>query len=74
MGKRRITANELRLLAEALGDTLDNSSNLVSLIDKLAATQTSLVNRLFLLAVALIFIFFAVLLVYRHLAKRFVAP
>ncbi len=68
------TASELRLLAEALGDTLDNSSNLVSLIDTLAETQTNLMNRLFLLAVALIFIFFAVLLVYRHLAKRLVAP
>jgi hypothetical protein len=68
------TASELRLLAEALSDTLDNSSNLVSLIDTLAETQTNLMNRLFLLAVALIFIFFAVLLVYRHLAKRLVAP
>lgn len=64
------TAAELRLLAESLGETMDNSSNLVSLVDKLATAQTNLMNRLFLLVVALIFIFFAALLVYRYLANR----
>ena len=64
------TATELRLLAESLGETIENSSGLVSVIDKLAAAQTTLVNRIFLLAVALIFIFFTVLLVYRYVSNR----
>ena len=64
------TATELRLLAEALGETIENSLGLVNVIDKLAAAQTTLVNRIFLLAVALIFIFFTVLLVYRYVSNR----
>lgn len=64
------TAIELQRLAQALADTLDNSTALVTVIDKLAVEQKSLVDRMFWMAVGLIIVFFTVLLIYRVAARR----
>jgi hypothetical protein len=64
------TATELQPLAQALGDTLDKSSALLTVIDQLAVEQSNLLDRIFWLAVALIFIFFCTMLLYRYLVSR----
>lgn len=61
---------ELRLLAEDLDESLGNSSNMSDLIDELGVQQTHILNRLFLMLVALIVIFFAAMLGYRYMANR----
>ena len=64
------TASELRMLVQSVADALDKTPAMVTLVDKIAAEQTLLVNRLFLLGAGLIFVFFAALLFYRYLANR----
>jgi hypothetical protein len=61
---------ELRLLTEGLDGSLGNSSNISDLIDELASRQVTVLNRLFLMLAALIFIFFAAMLGYRYLSSR----
>jgi len=64
---------ELRLLAEDIDGSLGSDSNMPYLIDELASRQIIVLNRLFLMLAALIFIFFAAMLGYRYLSNRLVS-
>ena len=67
------TAIELRRLAETVDSLMQNSAELSTLVDALVAAEHAMVDRAFMQAIALIFIFFLALLGYRFLARRLVA-
>jgi len=67
------TAIELRRLAETVDSLMQNSAELSTLVEALVEAEHAIVDRAFMQAIALIFIFFLALLGYRFLARRLVA-
>jgi Mg2+ and Co2+ transporter CorA len=67
------TAIELRRLAETVDSLMQNSAELSSLVEALVEAEHAIVDRAFMQAIALIFIFFLALLGYRFLAGRLIA-
>ena len=65
------TAAELRLLVQSVGDLLAGTTDASPLVGAIVEAERVIANKLFLQAVALIFIFFAMLLGYRYIAGRF---
>lgn len=66
------TAIELRRLAETVDSLMQNSAKLSTLVEALVEAEHAMVDRAFMQAIALIFIFFLALLGYRVLARRLV--
>jgi hypothetical protein len=66
------TAIELRRLVETVDGLMKNSAQLSNLLDAMVEAENAMVDRAFLQAIALIFIFFLALLAYRFLARRLV--
>jgi hypothetical protein len=67
------TAVELRQLVESIDRLMQNSVQLSTLVEALVTAENDMVDRAFMQAIALIFIFFAALMAYRLLARRFIA-
>jgi len=67
------TAIELRRLAETVDSLMQNSAELSTLVEAIVEAENAVVDRAFMQAIALIFIFFLVLLGYRFLAGRLIA-
>jgi hypothetical protein len=72
VGESATTAIELRRLAETVDSLMQNSAELSSLVDALVEAEHAIVDRAFMQAIALIFIFFLALLAYRFLARRLI--
>jgi hypothetical protein len=70
VGESATTAIELRRLLEAVDKVMQNSAELSTLVEAMAESQNTVLDRVFLQAIALIFIFFAALLAYRLLTRR----
>jgi len=66
------TAIELRRLAETVDSLMQNSAELSTLVEALVEAEHAIVDRAFMQAIALIFIFFLALLGYRFLVRRLV--
>jgi uncharacterized protein Yka (UPF0111/DUF47 family) len=64
------TAMEMRQLVEAVDRLVGNSTELSAVVASLVEAEHAMVDRLFLQAIALIFIFFAALFVYRLVTAR----
>jgi hypothetical protein len=65
------TAAEVRLLVQSIGDLLASSPDASPLLGNLIEAERTITDRVFWQLVALILIFFAVLLGYRYVAGRF---
>jgi hypothetical protein len=65
-----VTAGELRLLIQSVSDLLGNASAASPLVAAIVEAEGVIADRLFLQLVALIVIFFVLLLVYRLVANR----
>jgi hypothetical protein len=66
------TAAELRMLADSVDGILQNGEQLHALIDEIIEEEVEVVDRIFYLAIAFVFVFFALLLVYNLVAARIV--
>lgn len=64
------TASEFRLLMQAVSDTMRDSPAVVSVFDKLVASEKQAVNYAALIIMGLIVFFFLMLLAYRFVAAR----
>ena len=64
------TAIELRRLLETVDKVMQNPTELSILVEAMAESQNAVLDRAFLQAIVLIFIFFAALLAYRFLTRR----
>lgn len=65
-----VTAAELRMLIQSVSELLAGASDASSLVGAIVEAERQIADRLFWLMVALIFIFFIVLLGYRFIAVR----
>jgi hypothetical protein len=65
-----VTAAELRLLLQSVGDLLAGAPDIAPLMGAVVEAENAMVDRLFLQVVALIIIFFLALLGYRYIAAR----
>jgi hypothetical protein len=66
------SALEIRLLAQALNDTVRDAPAVVSVLDELVAREQQVVNHTALIITGLIVFFFMMLLAYRYVAARLV--
>jgi len=73
IGESATTAIELRRLAETVDSLMQNSAELSNLVEAMVEAEHAMVDRAFMQAIALIFIFFLALLGYRFLAGRLIA-
>jgi hypothetical protein len=73
VGDSATTAIELRRLVETVDSLMQNSAELSTLVEAIVTAENDMVDRAFMQAIALIFIFFAALMAYRLLARRFIA-
>jgi hypothetical protein len=73
VGDSATTATELRRLVETVDRLMQNSAEVSTLVDAIVEAEHAMVDRAFMQAIALIFIFFLALLGYRFLARRLIA-
>jgi hypothetical protein len=64
------TASEIRLLIQALSDTMQDAPAVVSALDELVSREQQVVNYTALIMMGLIVFFFVMLLAYRYVAAR----
>jgi hypothetical protein len=72
MSESATTAIELRQLVETVESLMQNSEQLSTLVTALVEAENAVVDRAFRQAIALIFIFFAVLLAYRLVTRKLI--
>jgi hypothetical protein len=72
VGDSATTAIELRRLVETVDRLMQNSAEVSTLVDAIVEAEHAMVDRAFVQAIALIFIFFLALLAYRFLARRLI--
>jgi hypothetical protein len=70
VGESATTAIELRRLLETVDKVMQDSAELSTLVEAMVEAEHAMVDRAFMQAIALIFIFFAALLAYRFLTRR----
>lgn len=64
------SASEIRLLVQALNDTVQDAPAVVSALDELVARERQVANHTALILMGLIVFFFVMLLAYRYVAAR----
>jgi hypothetical protein len=72
VGESATTAIELRRLVETVDSLMQNSAELSTLVEAIVEAENDMVDRAFMQAIALIFIFFVALLAYRLLVRRLI--